>query len=152
MDETSELTLDSTWLLKLQAEFRSARVDDEEMCAMMREIKDRYAYMTDPHTAVAFAAAARLGYDLRDGNGVKKPVAIMATASPCKFEETVTVAIGKKAWDKYYDCEVSDDAKRILSLEEIPPQIYHQNAGSSLEETQDEWEKMARSIIDRELN
>eukprot|EP00814_Leptocylindrus_danicus_P004127 CAMPEP_0116007282 /NCGR_PEP_ID=MMETSP0321-20121206/2209_1 /TAXON_ID=163516 /ORGANISM="Leptocylindrus danicus var. danicus, Strain B650" /LENGTH=504 /DNA_ID=CAMNT_0003475953 /DNA_START=166 /DNA_END=1680 /DNA_ORIENTATION=- len=151
MDETSKLTLDSTWLLKLQAEFRSARIDDEEMCATMRKIKDRFAYMIDPHTSVAFAAASRLGYDLGDGKGDKNPVAVMATASPCKFEETVTVAIGEKAWYEYYESEVSEDAKRILSCEEVPPMIYHRTEGLSLEETQNEWEKIARTIIEEEL-
>lgn len=59
------------------------------MCQTLLEVRDEYGYVADPHTAVALAAAKKLGYF---GNGGL--CAILATASPCKFEESVTAALG----------------------------------------------------------
>ncbi|KAL7448249.1 hypothetical protein ACHAWC_000471, partial [Mediolabrus comicus] len=104
MDKTKKLTLDESWLSQLQQDFQSASITDEEMCNVLREVYESCGYVADPHTAVAIAAAKELGYlqfddDSNDMPTERRRVAIFATASPCKFEEAVTIALGKEAWD-----------------------------------------------------
>lgn len=93
MDLENKIDLDQSWLHKLQAEFQSARITDEDVCSEIKGAKEDHNYYIDPHTAVAFAAARKLGY--RGSQYQRSPqvqvAAIFATASPCKFEgETVT--------------------------------------------------------------
>ena len=61
MDATSQLDIEKRWLDKLQDEFASARITDDEMCFATQRAKDKLNYIIDPHTAVAFAAADKLG-------------------------------------------------------------------------------------------
>jgi threonine synthase len=97
MEETDSIQIDADFLAKLKTEFRSARVDDDAMCEAMRDYKRDHDYLCDPHTAVAVGAAKSLGY-YSPGSS---PVCIMATASPCKFEESVTIAVGEEIWKEY---------------------------------------------------
>jgi threonine synthase len=133
----------------LQAEFKSAVVNDDELCETIREVLDSYDYWTDPHTGVAFGAAHKLGYidwDVHE-NTASPPVALLATASPCKFQESVTVALGKDKWKEYMENEFPELAKDILTREEEPPVLYETKPGNSLEENQVEWETKARGLI-----
>jgi threonine synthase len=135
----------------LKAEFKSAVVTDEELCDTIREVLDSYDYWTDPHTGIAFAAAHQLGYidwDECQKKASSAPVALMATASPCKFQESVTTALGKDKWKEYMDNEFPEVAKEILARQEEPPVLYEAKAGKSFEENQVEWEKKARELIE----
>jgi threonine synthase len=135
---------------RLQAEFKSAVVTDDELCETIREVLDSYAYWTDPHTGVAFGAAHQLGYidwDVYEKKDGSPPVALLATASPCKFQESVTVALGKEKWKEYMDNDFPEIAKEILTREEDPPVLYEAMPGKSFEENQVEWETKARGLI-----
>ena len=94
-----KLTIPPEWLAKLQLEFKSARINDEAMCLAMKRTHEKYKYYCDPHTSVAIAGAEELGYFANDNNN-NNPVAIMATASPVKFQESVTIALGPEAWEE----------------------------------------------------
>ena len=73
--------------------YRAARVDDGAMLAALRAFRDAHGYVCDPHTAVAVAAADELGYAPYGGPAAEpRPVAILATAHPCKFQAAVTEA------------------------------------------------------------
>ena len=146
VDRTSKLDLDATWLALLQNEFRAARVTDELMCETTRRMQQEYGYTVDPHTAIAIAAAESLGYSLSSPQ--ETPVAILSTASPCKFEESVTVALGQEGWNSYADKEFPERAKAVMSKTEIPPCIYKFREGSTLEQLQLEWEAMAVDIVE----
>jgi threonine synthase len=150
MEETQKLNLEGEWLEKLQTDFSSARITDEEMCKTMQKVYDEYNYLVDPHTAVAIAAAEKNGYHL---NQIKSglPFAILSTAAPCKFEESVTVALGKNIWEQYVKDQFPAKAKAILSESEREPTIYEQSGGSSLETIQRGWEENSRNII-REIS
>lgn len=50
MDATNKLDLDHEWLLKLQCDFQSARITDEEMCSTMKNVYEKFGYLADPHT------------------------------------------------------------------------------------------------------
>ena len=171
---SKKIVLPKVWHDKLQNEFCSVRVTDDELCTTMRSVHDQYKYFVDPHTGVAVTAAERLGYiqfsndtnnDKDDGSKKKRKldgmnesnsssssaVVIMATASPCKFEEAVTIALGEKRWKKYYESkEFPQQAKQTMERPEMDPIIYNAVEGAtSLEESQLEWEKMTRNLIDQ---
>ena len=146
VDETAKLDLDAQWLIKLQAEFRSARVPDDVMCETLKKVDTLFSYVADPHTAVALAAAEELGYF--PINCYDRPVAVLATASPCKFRESVTVALGEEGWNAYEAHMFPVRGWDLLSKEEITPTVYKFTEGMSLEDAQVEWEKLALEIID----
>mmetsp|Transcript_53110 Transcript_53110/g.63964 ORF Transcript_53110/g.63964 Transcript_53110/m.63964 type:complete len:168 (-) Transcript_53110:116-619(-) len=160
MESISRIDLDDHWLTQLQTEFRSARIDDDTMLQTIIDVKKNLGYLCDPHTAVAFAAAKELGYPIFDTNATTSPavtksatappnpVAIMATASPCKFEEVITLAIGKQGWMDYFDSdECPINAKTLMQQKERDPTVYRWKEGMELEDVQKEWEDQARGII-----
>jgi threonine synthase len=148
VDSTSKMDLSAEWHERLQQEFGCERVTDDEMCATTRKVHKTYNYLVDPHTAVALCAAEKLGYQLDVERTNTNPAAILATASPCKFQESVTVAIGQDAWAEYMENGFPESGKVVFERTERPPTIYKATAGSSLEADQMVWEKMALGIID----
>ena len=148
MDNTQKLTLDRSWLAKLQNEFRSARIDDNEMCDTICRVKKDCDYLIDPHTAVAFAAASQLGFSYSSATK-SNPVAVLATASPCKFEESVTAAIGEENWSAYVNngTEFPMKARLVFNRVEQSPIEYKYDSEYSLRENQRKWEQLASNII-----
>ena len=160
LKQSATTTKDTTinWLTNLQTEFRSARVTDEQLCATMNRVLDDYGYWVDPHTGVAFAAAEQLGYlnvgsdeSSRDGEGdaKNKVVALMATASPCKFQNAMTTALGKEKWEEYERDQFPSRGKNLKDKAETPPTAYLAEPGKSLEENQLLWEAKTRELIDQ---
>lgn len=156
METTRKLDLPTEWHDKLRKRFASARVDDQQMCATLKRVYETHNYLADPHTSVALDAARQLGYDARrrstcgsdtDGKGAPPaPVAVLSTASPCKFEESVTEAVGQGVWKDYVASgDFPASAKALLEREEITPIRY--KALGSLEESQLSWERQARSVL-----
>ena len=150
MEQTKKLNLPPVWLAKLQKRFRSARVPDDSMCTTLRRIYREHQYLVDPHTAVALHTAQQLRYDDvssgRSGDH-HTPVAILSTASPCKFEKAVTLAIGQEAWHMYVSSseDFPKTAMTVLAKEEVPPIQYR--AEATLEESQIVWEGRTREIL-----
>ena len=143
------VVLDDCWLAKLQTEFRSARVTDDELCVVTREILNDFDYWADPHTGVAFAAAIHWGYFQQQ----KEPensavVVIMATASPCKFQAAMTATVGEEKWRLYDDQHFPERGREVLQKAEIPPLVYAVRPGASLDENQRVWERLTRELID----
>jgi threonine synthase len=79
----------------------------------------------------------KLGYSLSEVQQTT-PVAILSTASPCKFEESVTVALGKDGWNRYYQEEFPERARDVMSRKEVEPILYTKDQ---------DWETLARNII-----
>ena len=163
MEATSQMDIPKELHERLQAEFQSAVVKDDELCRILQHVRTFFDYWADPHTGVAFGAAHKLGYihwkdsvmsDLssphRDRVQRKdRPVAILATASPCKFEETMTVALGKDQWKEYRESKLFPPmAENILQSPDQSPIIYEVQEGNTLEENQMEWESRARALIE----
>jgi threonine synthase len=119
IDQTSKLALDNSWLEKTQEKFDSVRVTDEEMCKSMRKVRDMFNYFADPHTCVASAGAEKLGYWL-DSEHLAVPTALLATASPCKFEESVTAALGKEDWNEFKEKFFPAKAAEFMVKDEVP--------------------------------
>lgn len=146
LSETSQ-----RWWNQLQAEFKSARVTDDELCVTIRRVLEDYGYWADPHTGVAFAAAEKLGYNNSQVNNNNKntAVAIMATASPCKFQNVLTVALGPRQWNEYEREHFPSRGKDLDGKPEIPPVMYAAELGKTLEENQIVWEAKTRELIDQ---
>lgn len=62
----------------------SAAHTDAEVTRTIRDLYDRYRYVADPHTAIAFL-----------GTNLQAEYAFLATAHPAKFREVVEPVIGK---------------------------------------------------------
>ncbi len=142
MDTTKKLTLDSALLERLQRDFRSARITDDKMVHALLRAYEEHDYISDPHTAVALAAAEILGYSF--DNDKQNPVVILATASPCKFRDVVSKAIGEDGWKKF---NFPDSAKDLDNSVEIEPIHFKCPGGANIEETQSEWKEKMLEII-----
>ena len=76
-------------LTAMQSAMTGLTVPDDAIRVAMRELADRYGYVADPHSAVAYlgrtAAAPAPG----------TPTVVLATAHPAKFREVVEPALGR---------------------------------------------------------
>jgi threonine synthase len=148
-----DLTADDNWLAKLQSEFRSAKVLDDSLCDTIQRILDVYGYWVDPHTGVAFGAAEQLGYLSVASSGSttatanNNPVAVMATASPCKFQAAMTKAVGGDRWSDYETHHFPARGRDLQDQEERPPNRYVSDPDKTLEENQLVWEAKTRALI-----
>jgi len=147
MDATDSLQLEAEFVEKLKTEFSSARVTDDEMCSMIRTFKAEHDYLVDPHTSVALVAAEKMGYLAPGG---EQPTVVMSTASPCKFQESVTIAVGDEGWEEYYGSKFPKFGKELLEKAKAgtmdEPVIWEAEEGG-LEKTQQVWEGNARKLI-----
>ena len=152
-----------SWLEELQTEFRSARVNDTDLCDTMKRVLETYEYWIDPHTGVAFGAAEQLGYmsfpkdttstttsttttSTRNYHDECSAVAIMATASPCKFQKAVTQALGKYKWNEYQLHHFPSRGKDLMDyLEERPPIRYEKISDKQLQNTV--WRENTKQLI-----
>ena len=78
------------YLKKLQTEFACACCSDDESLKTIGEVFDKYNYLCDPHTAVAWNAAEKFKEKAGDA-----PVVVLSTASPYKFPAACIKALGK---------------------------------------------------------
>lgn len=140
---------DTKWFALLQEEFRSARVTDEELCATLMSVLNELNYWADPNTGVAFCAAKKLHYCLQKEQEQQsnKVVALLATASPCKFESVLTQALGDDRWESYVQTKFPARGWDILSKPERPPIVYEAIPGKDLQENQVDWERATRKLI-----
>ena len=142
--ETESLKLDDATRASFAKTYRSARIDDATTLEALKRCRDVHGVMVDPHAAVALAGAAALGYD--DG---ATPVAVLATAHACKFEEAVVAAIGVEKWQEYRGSPAFP--ARAAALETAPetePFALRRRAGESLEDAQRRWEVMIRAMLE----
>ena len=74
---------------KLQAEFACGCCDDKAVAAAIKSVWDKYHYLCDPHTAVAWNVSEQWAKENADG----APVVVLSTASPYKFPQAVLEAL-----------------------------------------------------------
>lgn len=142
MERSGCFTLPKPWLAKLQETFSSRRVDDEWMCATMRRGVKEHSYISDPHTSVALAAA----WDVYGDQAPARPVAVLATASPCKFESVVTEALGPALWAVYASGDsFPAEARSIMEMPENSFRTFE--AKGDLMLTQTAWEQTVRDML-----
>lgn len=144
LEQTGNVKLGSKWLESLQEQFQSARVTDEELCCTVQAVLQKYGYWADPHTGVGFAAVEKLGYN--DKTNPDLAVAVMATASPCKFQYAMTRALGEECWLEYEKVAFPKGGKALMEKKEIPP-ISFPSTFATLQENKANWQLMARNLI-----
>lgn len=120
MEQTGQLILNTQWQEQLKNNFCSACVTDDEMCDALRKVISALNYVADPHTAVAMAAAEKLGFAFLDKASTNEgmPLVILATASPCKFEAAIAVAFGQDGWNCWEAENFPARAREIFQKDE----------------------------------
>jgi threonine synthase len=68
-------------------------VSDQETVATIRSVHDRFGYIMDPHTSVAFRALER--YRSSESHA-EEPGIVLSTAHPAKFLEAIESSLNKK--------------------------------------------------------
>ena len=102
--------------------FAAVAINQHQTLAAMRDIKTRFGYVLDPHTAVGVAAAQQLC-------GTEEPVLCIATAHPAKFPEAVEQATDIVPTHPSLDA-LSGLAQRKQSLDADLPAVKHFLAAS----------------------
>jgi len=154
LEANGKFELPELWVGALKdAGFQSARVDDEatkaEMVALARV---EVGYVACPHACVAFAAAKQLGLwprsSAQQAEGAR-PCCVMATASPCKFRESVTEGLGAPGWETYAAGPgFPASAREIMAKPEVPPTLLTAAPGEGgLNASQRVWEGQLRDIV-----
>ena len=79
--------IDTEDLGKIQKNFISEMLDENETIEMIKKINDEHQTVIDPHTAVGIGAVKKLG--------IEKNCVVLSTAHPCKFPKAIEDAISK---------------------------------------------------------
>jgi threonine synthase len=75
---------------KLNAMLKGVFVSDEATRSAIKSVHEKYGYFLDPHTAVGWAGLDALNIP----NMARQPYAVLSTAHPAKFAETVEPLTG----------------------------------------------------------
>jgi len=136
---------------QLRRDIQSISISDDNLCDAIREAWTHHQYCLDPHTAVGWAAVTQLGWLASTDNAhppPPNPIALLATASPCKFERACTLALGTEVWDTYAaSSSYPAAAKRVWDGDEVEPTFYP--AQPSLDDSQRLWETLALQLIQK---
>jgi threonine synthase len=84
-------------------------VSDAETLETIRSVFDRFGYIIDPHTAVAFRALER---NRASGHNAGKPGVVLSTAHPAKFLEVISDALDQTI-------EIPERLNKVLDKEKI---------------------------------
>ncbi len=85
--QSGAFTVPPATLSALQSQFASARCDEKEMAATLKQTHAETGELLDPHSAVGYAVARRLAQN-------SSPMVTLATAHPAKFPDAVETASG----------------------------------------------------------
>jgi len=87
--EEGKYFIDKKKLEKINFDFLSARISEEEVLKTIKDVYENYKIILDPHTAI--------GYNALDKVKLKGNNVVLATAHPCKFPEAIKKSINLKA-------------------------------------------------------
>lgn len=82
--------VDADTLAAIRKVFWADWASGAEAGLIMRQVWEQEQYLLDPHTAVAWKAAA--AYEAQTNDGI--PTVVLSTASPFKFADSVLQALG----------------------------------------------------------
>ncbi|MDO5088497.1 MAG: threonine synthase [Leptotrichiaceae bacterium] len=85
-----ELSVSDEEFENIRREFHGESADDEDTVKAIKDVYEKYNYLMDPHTAVAYSV-----YE-KENNGIDKNLhtVIMSTAHPFKFPLPIAKALG----------------------------------------------------------
>ena len=75
-------------LEKINKDFLSASIDEEELLNIIKEVYEKYSIILDPHSAIGFGALRKVNLE---GKNI-----VLATAHPCKFPDAIDRSINIK--------------------------------------------------------
>ena len=87
--EKGNYIIDKKKLEKINFDFVSARVSEEEVLKTIKDVFEKYKTILDPHTAIGYNALDKVNLE---GNNV-----VLATAHPCKFPDAIKKSINQNA-------------------------------------------------------
>lgn len=93
LQQTGQYTVSPALREQLADTFAAGYVNDAETRAQIAHTHEKYGYVSDPHTAVAFAVYG----DYVNETGDTTPSVIVSTASPYKFPASVLQALQPQA-------------------------------------------------------
>ncbi|MBQ8600470.1 MAG: threonine synthase [Clostridia bacterium] len=98
LNEEGKYRVPAEMLTKIQAEFGAGFCDDQKTAVAIRKVWEKYGYLMDTHTAVAWAVSEEYK------KTAKEPVIVLSTASPFKFPHAVLSALGETPAENEFDC------------------------------------------------
>ena len=98
LNEDGVYSVDGNLLNKLRSEFSCGCCSDSDSLVSIRNVFEKYGYLIDPHTAVAWNVADRF---IKEANG--EPVIVLSTASPYKFPAACAGALGLPAAEDEFE-------------------------------------------------
>ncbi len=116
LKKCGKFTVTGDVLAKMTEHFCAGCCDDEKTLKTIKETYDKYGYLIDTHTAVAFAVYN----DYRARTGDETPALIVSTASPYKFAGSVLSAFDAQIPE---DDFAKNDALSVLTATDIPEPI-----------------------------
>lgn len=87
LNTTGKYTVDSELIAKIKDEFDAGFADEKATVSAIRDCYEKYNYVMDPHTAVAYSVAKQTETDNKQ--------VILSTASPYKFPASVIEGIAQ---------------------------------------------------------
>lgn len=105
--------------------YEAAWASEYEMSDAIKEVYEKYKYVIDPHTAIAYACEKKLGF--------KGACLILSTASPYKFPSAVLDSLGEKVegdpiqdinkLSKISETKIPDQMKSVLNKQNLKKEI-----------------------------
>lgn len=89
LSDNGKYKIDAAILEKIKETFWADWAADDKTCAVIHRVYEKYQYVMDTHTAVAWAVAENYQQATND----KTPLVVVSTASPYKFNESVLQAL-----------------------------------------------------------
>jgi threonine synthase len=87
--EKGKYIIDKKRLEKINVDFLSACVSEEEVLKTIKDVYEKYKTILDPHTAIGYNALDKVNLE---GNNI-----VLATAHPCKFPDAIKKSINQNA-------------------------------------------------------
>ena len=87
--ENRKYAIDQKKLDKININFLSSRMSEEEVLKTINTVHKKYNFVLDPHSAIGYGAFDKVNLN---GNNI-----VLATAHPCKFPDAIKKAIDLKA-------------------------------------------------------
>ena len=87
--EKGKYTIDQERLNKINTNFLSSKMSEEEVLETIKKVYDKFDIVLDPHSAIGYGAFDKVNLS---GNNI-----VLATAHPCKFPDAIKNAINLKA-------------------------------------------------------
>ena len=87
--EKGKYTIDQERLNKINTDFLSSKMSEEEVLETIKKVYDKFDIVLDPHSAIGYGAFDKVNLS---GNNI-----VLATAHPCKFPDAIKNALNLKA-------------------------------------------------------